>query len=81
MNKCPFKVGDKIYDIYDNHTAVVTKITKRGFKYKYEEPYYWHVLQPPFEGGECYCDLEDYRPHWEFWTGNNKIKDIVVYES
>lgn len=59
LNKCPFKVGDRIKDTNPfsvSEFAVVTEITERGFMYSLEIPYYQKYVGM-ITGGEQYCDL------------------------
>lgn len=75
MNNCPFKIGDRIFEIQDGTLATVTEITERGFKYEYDEmKHVIPILNLSYSGGECYCDLDYGEIGFELYTGNNKIK-------
>lgn len=78
--KTNFKIGDKIFNLYNGDIATMVELTTKGFKYEYDKQKLsrWGF---PMPGGECFTDMPGYEIGWELYTGNNKIKGIVIYES
>lgn len=80
--KCPFKVGNRIFDKFSGGVATVEALTKHGFKYTRDiaEPHSVPHMGIFIEGktGEC---TEFGYPNWEIHTGKNETFSDVYYAS
>ncbi len=77
--ECPFKVGDRIRNVYSTELATVTEITEKGFKYKMDHPVCIHPFLGSYQEGECYSNGYDFYELLSPETPIQSLNEIQVH--